>query len=142
MTMMTTATMHWLWVAPADRLVDPTGREAAAVAPGGQVRGRHWWPCDRSTRAGDRALLCAMAPDVAVAYRVEVLSDAREPRPWEAVAGARPGLSVCDYVVRERVAAPVDDAEFARWRGLPQVRRGGPFPLSEAAWTALCEPRP
>ena len=127
----------WLWVTGPDRLTDHTGHELPAVTPGAQVRGRNWWGCDRGTRAGDRALLCTMWGPSSVAYLVDVLSDARTPRPWEGTDPRWP--SVCDYLVVERfeVAALTDQPEFRRWRAMPQVRYGGAFPISDAAWWAL-----
>ena len=91
---------YWLWVAEAHRCLDRTGRDLPSVAPGRQVRGRHWWACDRTTRAGDRAVLCVDHEGSTVTYLIEITSDAREPRPWE-LAGAMT-LFVCDYVVRDR----------------------------------------
>ncbi len=89
---------YWLWVAQPDRCLDRTGRDLPSVAPGMQVRGRHWWACDRLTRAGDRAVLCVDHEGATVTYLIDITSDARKPRPWE----RSPRLFVCDYVVRDR----------------------------------------
>ena len=140
--MTSTLTRHsWIWVAGPERFLDHTGRELSSVSPGIQVRGRHWWGCDRTTRSGDRALLCTLRPGAHLAYVVEILSDARAPRPWEATdAGC---TSVCDYVVVDRLVGPELAArpEFERWRAMPHVRRGGAFPLSHRAWESLVEDR-
>ena len=141
--MTSTLTRHsWLWIAGPERFCDHAGRERPDVAPGLQVRGRHWWGCDRATRAGDRALLATLRADSQVAYVVEVLSDARAPRPWEAVdAGC---IAVCDYVVVDRIVGPElgEHPEFVRWRTMSQVRRGGAFPVSHRVWVALVDQHP
>ena len=140
--MTSTLTRHsWVWVAGPERFTDHTGRELSAVSPGTQIRGRHWWGCDPGTRSGDRALLCTLRPGSALAYVVEVLSDARAPRPWEATDTGC--TAVCDYVVVDRLVGPELAArpELERWRAMDQVRRGGAFPLSERAWASLVEDR-
>ena len=125
---------HWLWIADTARCLDRTGRELPDVAPGMQVRGRHWWSCDRRTRAGDEAILVVGDPASTLAYLVEVVSDAREPRPWEA-GGATP--HVCDYRVLARLGAgPAgsDDADLDR---RVRVTRAGSYTIPGAAWAAL-----
>lgn len=129
---------HWLWIADAARCLDRTGRELPDVAPGMQVRGRHWWACDRRTRAGDEAILVVGDPASTLAYLVEVVSDAREPRPWEA-GPATP--HVCDYRVVARLStasasASAPDADLDRW---VRVTRAGSYVIPEATWAALRE---
>ena len=114
-----TAPTTWWWAAEPGHCWGPDGRDLAAVAPGAQVRGRHWWPCDRTTRAGDRAVIVVTRGGTTVTYVADVLSDAREPRPWE--LSARLTLYVCDYAVHARV-----DGDPPAPGGSSRVRVPGP----------------
>ena len=98
---MSSAPATWWWAAEPAHCWGPAGQDLPTVAPQAQVRGRHWWPCDRTTRAGDRAVIVVTRGGTTVTYLADVLSDAREPRPWE--LSARLTLYVCDYAVHARV---------------------------------------